>query len=175
MIETEIKILDINKKEIEEKLLKLNAKKILDDNVEAYYFDKDDELRKEGKVLRLRKIGEKTFLTFKKKIENKNLSQREEHETEVNNFENTKLILLNLGYNIREKVIKHRTSYQINETKFEIDQHLEKDSNIPCLMEIESNEKKIKKYIEILNINKDKISKLGFFGLRGYYNKKGTK
>jgi adenylate cyclase, class 2 len=170
MLEIEIKILEINKKEMELKLISLGAEKIIDDIVETYYLDKNSELTKKKNVLRLRKIGDKNFITFKSKIEDKNYSKREEHEIEINNFENALKLLNGLGFEIIEKIKKHRTSYKINNTKFEIDEHLEDNSFIPCLMEIESNnEIEIEKYINILNINKNKVSKFGFFGLKKYY------
>ena len=170
-MEIEIKILEINKQEMINKLIQLGAKKIIDDKVVAYYFDNNERtLSSEGKVLRLRKIGNKNYLTFKEKISDKEVSLREEYETEINNFEKMKLILLNLGYQIIALIEKHRTSYKINETLFEIDEHLNENSFIPCLMEIEStNKENINKYIKLLNVNKNQISKLGFFGLRKKY------
>lgn len=169
-MEIEIKILEINKKEMINKLIQLGAKKIIDDNVLAYYFDKDNNFSKKGIILRLRKIGNKNYLTFKEKISDKEVSLREEYETEINDFDNMKLILLNLGYQIIATIEKHRTSFKINETLFEIDEHLNENSFIPCLMEIEStNKENINKYIKLLNIKKNQLSKLGFFGLRKKY------
>jgi adenylate cyclase, class 2 len=169
MIEIEIKVLEINKQEMVDKLIKLGAKKILDEDIEAYYYDKKNELSKNKEVLRLRKIGNNIFLTFKKKIHDKEISKREEFEIEVNNFNEMDNILKNLKYKIIKKINKHRTSYKIDNTIFEIDEF--KDFNIPCLMEIESKtEKEIFKYINLLNINKNKLSTLGFFGLIKHYN-----
>ena len=169
--EIEIKILEINKEKMLNKLIQLGAEKIIDNEIVAYYFDtKERNLSKEGKVLRLRKIGNKNFLTFKKKILDDEISKREEYEIEINNFDDMKDIIQNLNYKLIEIVRKHRTSFKLNETLFEIDEHLEQNSFIPCLMEIEStNKENINKYIDLLNIDKNQISKLGFFGLRKKY------
>jgi predicted adenylyl cyclase CyaB len=167
MIEIEIKVLEINKEEMIDKLIHLGAKKVLDEDVEAYYYDGNN--LKKGQVLRLRKIGNKNFLTFKKKIHDKEISKREEHEIEISDLNKMHEILKNLNFNVIEKVNKHRTSYKIQETLFEIDEF--KNENIPCLMEIESiSKKKIMEFVKLLNIDENKLSTKGFFGLKKLYS-----
>ena len=72
MNEVEVKILNINRKEIEKKLVALGAKKVFDDKVSALFFDSDEkEVRHNNKQLRLRTEGKKAVLTIKRKIPDK--------------------------------------------------------------------------------------------------------
>ena len=67
MREIEVKILEINRKKVEETLTDLGAKKILDSDLQTIFFDfKDGRIIKAKDVLRLRKDENKTELTYKK-------------------------------------------------------------------------------------------------------------
>ena len=100
MMEHEVKILEVNKVQIEKKLKKLGAKKIFSGLLEIYYFDyPGKKLMNNNKVLRLRKQGKKqTVLTFKIKGNHKECKLMHELETEVSNFKEMYEILILLGF-----------------------------------------------------------------------------
>jgi adenylate cyclase class IV len=67
MKEIEVKVLNVDKQEIEERLSELGAKQIFDGEIKTCFFDfKDCSIVKAKNVLRLRKEGMKSVLTFKK-------------------------------------------------------------------------------------------------------------
>ena len=110
MKEIEVKILDISRKEIESKLISLGAKKILDNEINAVFFDfKDGSIRNNKKTIRLRQEGSKTFLTFKEAAEknnNSNAKIREEHQVEVSDFYITKKCCKKLNISIAQGLEK---------------------------------------------------------------------
>ncbi|MFH1589016.1 MAG: CYTH domain-containing protein [archaeon] len=156
MREIEVKILEVNREEVENKLIDLGANKILDDELYAIRFSKKEHLLEKGILLRLRKEGLKTKLTVKKSIKNKNVKAAHEYEVEVENFEETKKILETLGFEKRDKLKKHRTSYQLKNVRFEFDKYLGEQKHVPEFLEIEAHdEKTIFKYVKILGFKKE--------------------
>lgn len=160
MMEIEGKIININKQEIEKRLISLGATKIFEGEVYSLYFDYPDRvLKKHGKTLRLRKIGREIILTLKTSGEpgdqESNLKIRNEYEVKLSDFENTKKILENIGLSIWLELKKHRTSYILDTVRFEIDKYQGEYSYIPQLLEIEGpNMETIYKYVELLGFNK---------------------
>lgn len=72
MLEKEIKILEINKEEIVEKLLELGAEKSFEGFVHDIYYDFPDDAPKDkmaanGRMFRLRQKGEDHIYTIKNK------------------------------------------------------------------------------------------------------------
>jgi len=156
MKEIEVKILNINRKEIEKKLISLGAKKIFDGKIEAEFFDfENNSLQKSDIILRLRKEEEKIFLTFKKLIEKKDIKIEEELEVEVSDFEISKEILKSLGFKIWKTAQKHRTSYSLENVHFEFDNYLGDYEFIPEFLEIEAKSiEEIYKFVKILGFEK---------------------
>lgn len=140
MDEIEVKILEIDVPSVVEKLNSLGAQKTFDGNVEAIFYD-NGTLHPEKKLLRLRKMGEKTFLTYKQKISQKEVKIYDEEEVEVSDFEISKNIFEKLGYHIKKHILKHRASYEIDHVKFEIDNFDGAYSFFPPFMEIEADSK----------------------------------
>ena len=94
-IEYEVKILEINKDEIQNKLKNLNATLIENSFQKRYVYDfKPIE---PNKWIRLRTNGKKSTLTLKN-IESSNIDGTKEREIEVSDFEMTNEILRELGY-----------------------------------------------------------------------------
>ncbi|MBN2459379.1 class IV adenylate cyclase [Candidatus Woesearchaeota archaeon] len=152
MREIEVKILNINKNEIEKKLALLGVKKTFEGMLEAYYFDYPNlKLRKSGKTLRLRKEDGKAVLTFKQKVNDKKFKIRNEHEVELSDFGKAKQILELLGLRVFSGINKKRTAYTLGEVHLEIDKYLGKYSFVPEFLEIESeDERLIYKYAGML-------------------------
>jgi predicted adenylyl cyclase CyaB len=152
MKELEVKILEVNRIKIEETLTSLGAKKVFDGDIQTLFFDfKDDAIIKAKNVLRLRKEQDKTELTYKKVHITETAKLAEEYSVDVSNLETMKKILENIGLSITESMQKHRVSYAIDHTRFDIDRYVGNYRYIPELLEIESeNIDLIHKYAALL-------------------------
>ena len=74
-------------------------------------------------VLRLRKTADKTILTFKQRIVNNlDIKQQIEHETEVSNREAIEQIIESLGYNPRVIYEKRRKTYHFQNVEIVLDE-----------------------------------------------------
>lgn len=84
--------------------------------------DKNGTLAKTHQVLRLRDNGGTAVLTYKaEKLNTEGIADREEIETVVKNFGNTRLILERLGYEIVFVYEKYRSIYRLNDTGLFVD------------------------------------------------------
>jgi len=174
MKEIEIKIIEINKKEIEKKLKKIGAKKVFEGVLEGYAFDFPDERIKKAKnLLRLRKVGEKSYLTYK---ENKNKTCKakicEETEFEIMDFEKMIKVLNLLGLGAKGTISKHRTTYSIGKTHFEIEEPIKTQSFIPPFLEIEAPSVKVAyKYAKELGFGEKSCLNWTGWDIARYYSK----
>lgn len=152
-IEYEVTVLEIERQELEKKLVKLGAIKLGDYLQRRYTYDlinKDD-----NKWLRLRTNGKKTTLTIKSVFDKNSIGGTHELEIEVDNFDKTYELLKGLSYNHRNYQENRRTSYRLGDVQFDIDEW----PLIPCYVEIEGkNEKDVKDMLEKLDINMDKVT-----------------
>ncbi len=74
-------------------------------------------------VLRLRKVADKTLLTFKQRIVNNlAIKQQIEHETEVSNREAIEQIIESLGYKPRVIYEKRRKTYHFKNAEIVLDE-----------------------------------------------------
>ncbi len=174
MIETEIKILEIDREKIEEKLISIGAKKVFDDKIHAIYYDSpDSSLRKSRATFRLRKEGKRTVLTFKNFIENTEAKVREEKEVEVSDFDTMRTILESTGFSPWLEMKKHRTTYELQGIHFELDKYINEYEYIPEFLEIEGADiKKIHKYVEDLGFKKQDCRPWDSLQVAEYYSKK---
>ena len=152
MKEVEVKILEIDRKKVEETLLQLGAKKVFDGNIQTVFLDfPDRRIVKAKDVLRLRKEGAKAELTYKKVRFTQSAKTAEEYSVKVSNLETMKLILENLGLKVTESMEKHRVSYKLDTARFDIDRYLGSYDSIPEFMEIETQDTgSIHKYAALL-------------------------
>ncbi len=166
MREKEIKVLNINKEEIEKKLINVGAILVKDENQVNYRFDTEDGFLKKAYngYLRIRIVenlltGEiKNVMTFKKSISRGVLRVNEETETEISDWESTAKILETLGYKRKKPGFKHRRSYVYDDIYFEIDTWDKSTYSKPYL-EIEmSNEEDLEKAIILLDLDRDQIT-----------------
>jgi adenylate cyclase class 2 len=107
-------------------------------------------------------------LTYKSGKQNeKGLADREEIETVVSNFENTRLILERLGYKIVFIYEKYRSIYRLNDTELFLDH-----TPIGDYIEIEGPDgEAIRRSAELLGLNwEDRISK-GYMNLFSKWKK----
>jgi len=174
MKEIEVKILDIDRKQAEKMVVSLGAKKVFDDVIITILFDFSDASIKEAKnLLRLRRFGTKSFLTFKKFVEHAQMKVRQEFEVEVSDFDTMQVILSSLGLRPEQQIKKQRVSYQLDEIRFEFDKHLDEYAFIPEFLEIEAkNEETVYKYATLLGYTKAQCKPWGFFEVAEYYKSK---
>jgi adenylate cyclase, class 2 len=174
MDEIEVKILEINKEEVEKKLLKLGAKKIFDDDLKALMFDLTDlSIASTGRMLRIRKEGkDKAVLTFKKLKSDDGIKIAEETEVDVSNFEDTQKILEGLDFKVYFEYEKHRITYELDGVEFAVDTYTGEHSFIPTFMEIEGeSEEKVFRWVEKLGFKKEDCKGYGLSGLLKHYGK----
>lgn len=153
MDEIEVKILEVNKEEIIKKLESLGAEKHFEGILEALFFDSKEKLRNSGEVFRLRREGDKIFMTHKKKIDISKAKVMDETEVEVSNFDEAKKIIEGLGFKVFRTLKKKRVSYKLGDVKFELDEYLDEHSFVPLFLEVEASN---------LDILKENVEKLGF-------------
>jgi adenylate cyclase class 2 len=111
--ETEIKLRIENDKDAEAKLLSLgfavSTDRVFERNL---IFDTAERsLGASGRLLRLRDAGARVTLTFKGVGESGKHKVREEREVRLENFDEMKVILERLGYQVYFRYDKHRTEY----------------------------------------------------------------
>jgi adenylate cyclase class 2 len=174
MREKEVKVLNIDKDEIENKLKNIGATLIKDEEQINIRFDSEESILKKNLngYLRIRITknllnGEtKNTMTFKKSISRDKLRVNEEIETEISNVEETSKILEILGYKKKRPGLKHRRSYIYDNIIFEIDTW-DKETYPKPYLEIEmSSEEDLEKAIKLLNLDRSQITSKSIAELR---------
>ncbi|MGA2385647.1 MAG: class IV adenylate cyclase [Candidatus Bathyarchaeia archaeon] len=152
MREVEVKILEIDRRKVEQTLIGLGAKKVFDGDIQTFFFDfKDGRIIKAKDVLRLRMEQDKPELTYKKVHVTQTAKTAEEYTVEVSSLETVKRILENLGLSVTESMQKHRVSYTLTDVRFDIDRYFGIYAYIPEFMEIEAeNAGLIHRYAQLL-------------------------
>lgn len=171
MTEIEIKILEISRTAVETALAALGAKKCFDGEIHALYYDLPDQhLRASGLALRLRKEGAKSVLTLKKQVDNAFAKERREIEVEITDFDTMRDILELIGFTPWLEMSKHRTSYLLGETHFELDRYHGEHSHIPEFLEIEGTDTEtIYRYAEALGFSRHDCKTWDAAELVAYY------
>jgi adenylate cyclase, class 2 len=177
MKEVEMKVIDVPCDILEQKILGLGAQKIFDDLVVTQFYDYPTRLIEKAKdLVRLRKKGNTSYLTFKKYVEDATVKIRREYEIEVSDFTIADTILTSLGLEKTLVISKWRTSYKIDETMFEFDRHLDEYCFIPPFLEIESTDSTIIwHYVKKLDIPLESVKPWTFFDVKRYYEVKTKK
>ncbi len=177
MKEIEVKILEINRKKVEERLTNLSAKKILDSDIQTIFFDfQDGKITKARDVLRLRREDNKVELTYKKVHANQTAKEAEEYSVDVSSIEEMRKILENLGLHETENMLKHRISYKLDKARFDLDQYLDAYSFIPEFMEIEAESTELIDYFaELLGFKKKDCLPWSTYDIVRYYSSKKEK
>lgn len=171
--EIEVKVLNINKQEMINKLESLGAELVKHENQANHIFDTKDMLgNNKLSYLRLRETHncknddvQYTF-TLKSNISTGDVRVNEEIETKVEDKDALIKILSKL--NIKEKHIgkKERISYIKDDILFEIDTWDEETYPHPY-MELEVKDKKdLKKAIDMLNIKEEDVTSKSLYELR---------
>jgi adenylate cyclase class 2 len=131
-IEFEAKVIEVNKEELEKKILQLGGSKVGKVIMKRYVYDIDPKRR--GHWIRLRDDGKQTTLTVKK-IHHDGISGTEEEEVMVEDFQRTHALLELMGYIPSAYQENERTSFLFNDSRLEIDHW----PMIPPYLEIEAD------------------------------------
>lgn len=164
MREVEVKILEIDKDYVVNKLLSLGAEKIFDGRIESTYFETDDD-----KTLRVRRVNDDSELVLKLNNNGKNVKDMEEIHTLTSSFENTLRIFESLGFEKKSvRINKFRESYKIGDTRFEIDTI----DGLPTLLEIEGNDEKgVMEWVDVLGYERREAKPWTGLQVLDYYKK----
>lgn len=163
--EYEVRVLDIDTKELIKKLEKLGAKKVAEFDYKRRIYNFNPSVK--HKWIRLRTDGKKTTLTIKK-LENLEIDGTKEMEIEVSDFAETDNILNELGYKSHTYQENKRTRYILNDVELDIDSW----PYIPTYLEIEGkNKKAVEDMIDLLEVDKKKVTSIDVQGVfRTFYN-----
>lgn len=175
MKEIEIKIIEIDRKEVEDDLATLGATKTFDGDVETWFFDfQNDTIKRARNLLRLRRTSDKTYLTFKKFAENQSAKVRNEYEVSISDFKTMCLILESIGLISTWRMQKHRTSYTLKGgVELDIDKYAGEYSHIPELLEIEGKDvKTIHLHAKLLGFQPEECRSWTTFDVIDYYSGK---
>lgn len=144
--ECEVRILDIDVDEIISKLSDIGASKVGEFNFKRYIYNIIP--KQEGRFIRLRTDGKKTYLAYKDK-QYTSMSSTKELEMEIEDFSKAHLFLKTVGF-VEDKYIENkRITFVYNDVKFDIDCY----PMIPPYMEIEaSNEDIVNEFIDRLGL-----------------------
>jgi len=150
--EIELKFMDIDKKAIIRRLKEIGAIKEFEGEMQSITFLKDGFARGDSskKYLRIRKIGEECFLTYKGPAKDSKLHIRDEIEIKVSDFDATVKIITALGFSTSPLFKKRRMHHTLGKSHIEIDE-LE---GIPAYLEIEAeSEKKMGELCALLGLD----------------------
>jgi predicted adenylyl cyclase CyaB len=178
MREVEVKIIGIDRSRVEGKLRSLGASKTFEGDEKTLFFDfPDKSITRAKNLLRLRSIGNKTTLAFKKYVRSETAKVRDEYELYVSDVEPMRLILESLGLVPIQEMEKHRISYATkNGVRIDLDKYAGKFSHIPDLMEIEGEDMAtIRSHAKLLGFEPEDCKPWTTFELVDYYSRKKVK
>ncbi|RVU54818.1 class IV adenylate cyclase [Anaerosphaera multitolerans] len=172
--EIEVKLLGLDVKEVEGKLIDLGAKLVAREYQENITIDSSINPISDNTqgYLRIRHTkdlidGEEyLYLTFKEQITNREVRENIEHTTEISNKEETLNIFRLLGYNIYDTGYKNRVSYIYKNARFDIDFWDENTYPYPFIeIEVE-NKEELYKLLKELEISENTVSTLSIAQLK---------
>lgn len=155
MKEIELKVLNINKNQVLGTLRGLKAKREMQPTlITELAFRRNS---KQPFLLRLRKKGDVSELTYKKKIHSKKsrFKIEEEIETEVGDFNETKKILEQIGFKVFRHRQKIREEFECRGVEVEIDTY----PGVKPYMELEGSPKNITRLLKKLGYSLKDTSK----------------
>lgn len=153
MEKVSIKILEVDVKQVIEKIKELGATSLFEGNVKCRYFDfGDDKLRSSSKDLQLRELEDRFLLSYKEKINQDCKDVSKEYEIKLEKDNDLILILAGLGLLETSEVIKKRIIYEKDEVWFKFDQI----EDFPIFLQIEGpNSTEVMKWVEKLSFSED--------------------
>lgn len=125
MRECEVKILGVEVEGLKKALINAGAECVFSGMMEVCYFDhSDNRIRKAGELFRLRRMGERVELTYKRDFrEEGGCKMAEELEVTVSDFEEAQRIILATGLKLAKTYSKLRHHFKKNQVHFVIDEY----------------------------------------------------
>lgn len=123
-IEYELRILNIDKAGLVQRLEKVGARKIHDEVLQRRYIMDfpDDRLQSHNAWLRLRTVGgHKVECTLKQRLDNQSIRNAQEIEIEISDFETARELFEGLGLEVKKYQENKRLRYHKNGVVFDID------------------------------------------------------
>ncbi len=163
MVEIEIKIKVKDLSSVEGNILRQGAKlekeRFFEEN--TLYDFPSEALYKKRQALRLRKIGQKTFLTFKGTPQkSRKFKIRDEYETEVKHQKQLQKILKSLGLAPVFDYQKYRKVFKKGSLKINLD-----ETSAGNFLEMEGERNEIVKFAKALGFSKNEFIKLDYVQL----------
>lgn len=153
--EIEIRILEVDKEKLEEKIKKVNGEFVYEYYQRRYVYDTNP--KKDKQWFRLRDTGKEVTLTYKN-IEKNSIDGTKELEIEVDDFENTHLMMEKLGYEAKAYQENKRTRYMLDGVEIDIDSW----PLIPTYVELEGpSAEAVYQVLEKLELSKEKAIAIG--------------
>jgi len=172
MEEIEVKILNIDKVAIVEKLLQLGAKKVFEGPMNSVYLDNENNTLTDGKkMLRLRQKGEKNIVTLKIRKPNEFAKICNEYEINVCDFDKARAIFKLLGFTEYATDLRKRLSFKLKNSLVEIDLY----DDIPPFLEVESPDiQQLKEIVELLDFSMSDTRKWSGKDVMKFYTTKNS-
>jgi adenylate cyclase class 2 len=171
MSELEVKILEVNPDEMERRLQLLGATREFDQEFEAIFWDfPDGRLVQSRKVLRLRREGDRSVITFKTPQKAEGIKAMEELETGIGEAAPFIQILEALGLQPTRRTLKRRIQYSLENAHVVLDFYMEDLSAIPPFLEIEAQEAEtVFEIVEKLGFRREQASTWNTYDLINHY------
>ena len=173
MEEIEVKIIEIVVGKTIERLDALGATKVFEGPLSTVHLDfANNELKKKGKMLRIRQKDGKCIITLKVKKKDPEAKVMDEFETEVKKPDEIYEIFSKLGLIVIAKDSKKRISYRLKNSLVEINTY----EGIPPFLEVESpNKDEMKEIVGLLGYDMKDTRTWDGGELLEHYRKKKTK
>lgn len=154
-IEIEARFLEINQEDLIRRLHELGAEDLGEDILkEVIFYDKEYKWRDiEHKLIRLRRVRDKVFLTYKHHF-TQVIDGTEEIEIEIENMEKGIIFLTKIGLQQARYQEKKRHTFKLKDVTIDIDTW----PQVPTYVELESeSEQKIKEIAILLGLDWKKV------------------
>jgi adenylate cyclase class 2 len=114
-MERELKFSAVEHDSLRDRLLELEAERVVSSSLEEnFLFDRDQELHRQGCILRLRVEPRGAWLTYKGPAEFEGRTKvRVEHETSVGDGDSTRNLLEAIGYSVVRSYQKRRETWRV--------------------------------------------------------------
>ncbi|MFO7651099.1 MAG: class IV adenylate cyclase [bacterium] len=170
--EIEAKILEVDRRRLEVRLAGMGAKRVFEADVEALFYDfTDGSIGMARDLVRLRREGERSVLTYKRFVGDSVAKTRAEFEVVVSDFDTTRAILEALKLRCWLRMTKSRISYTFDRSTLSFDRYTGEHSFIPEFLEIEARSAAaIHRIAGLLGFKPEDCRPWGFGELISYYS-----